>query len=144
MTRARTKNASGSASLPSSVAQVGETSGKCRESFEAREAELRAIRKRFSAAKREARREGARAVAARDALTRRAPASKLAPCGAKTRAGGHCQAKPYRAPGEAMVRNGRCRMHGGLSTGPRTAVGRERCGETGRRNLERRRQVPLR
>ncbi|HME23125.1 MAG TPA: HGGxSTG domain-containing protein [Acetobacteraceae bacterium] len=36
-------------------------------------------------------------------------------CGARTRAGGAC-----RAPAMA---NGRCRMHGGCSTGPRTAEG---------------------
>ena len=36
-------------------------------------------------------------------------------CLAKTRAGGACQ-------GPAMA-NGRCRMHGGKSTGPRTAEG---------------------
>ena len=40
-------------------------------------------------------------------------------CGAKTRKGGHCQ-------GPAMP-NGRCRMHGGKSTGPRTPEGLERC-----------------
>jgi hypothetical protein len=43
----------------------------------------------------------------------------LAPrCGAKTRAGCPCQAP-------AMA-NGRCRMHGGASTGPRTEAGRAR------------------
>ena len=41
---------------------------------------------------------------------RRAPS-----CGARTRAGGSCL-------GAAMA-NGRCRMHGGASTGPRTAEG---------------------
>ena len=40
-------------------------------------------------------------------------------CGAKTRAGSPCQAP-------AML-NGRCRLHGGKSTGPRTAEGLERC-----------------
>ena len=40
-------------------------------------------------------------------------------CGAKTRRGTRCE-----APGMA---NGRCRMHGGKSTGPRTAEGLERC-----------------
>ncbi len=39
-------------------------------------------------------------------------------CGARTRAGTPCQ-------GPAM-RNGRCRMHGGASTGPRTAEGLQR------------------
>jgi hypothetical protein len=40
-------------------------------------------------------------------------------CGAKTRKGSPCM-------GPAM-RNGRCRMHGGKSTGPRTPEGVERC-----------------
>jgi hypothetical protein len=39
-------------------------------------------------------------------------------CGAKTRRGTPCQ-----SPGMA---NGRCRLHGGLSTGPKTAEGIER------------------
>jgi hypothetical protein len=40
-------------------------------------------------------------------------------CGARTRAGECCR--------QPAMRNGRCRMHGGLSTGPRTAEGRARC-----------------
>src|SRR5262245_3882908 len=40
-------------------------------------------------------------------------------CGARTRAGDCCR--------QPAMRNGRCRMHGGLSTGPRTAEGRARC-----------------
>ena len=40
-------------------------------------------------------------------------------CGARTRRGAPCQAP-------AMA-NGRCRMHGGLSTGPKTPEGLERC-----------------
>ena len=39
-------------------------------------------------------------------------------CGAKTRRGTPCKA--------AATRNGRCRMHGGKSTGPRTPEGLER------------------
>src|SRR5262249_26539934 len=39
-------------------------------------------------------------------------------CGAKTRAGKRCQAP--------AMPNGRCRLHGGLSTGPKTAGGKER------------------
>ena len=39
-------------------------------------------------------------------------------CGAKTRKGTPC--------GSAAMKNGRCRMHGGASTGPRTAEGIER------------------
>ena len=44
--------------------------------------------------------------------------SKARSCGAKTRSG-----RPCRGPGMA---NGRCRMHGGPSTGPRTPEGKER------------------
>lgn len=44
--------------------------------------------------------------------------SKAARCGAKTRRGSHCQCP--------AMKNGRCRLHGGLSTGPRTAEGIER------------------
>ncbi|MFA4971621.1 MAG: HGGxSTG domain-containing protein [bacterium] len=44
--------------------------------------------------------------------------SKAPRCGAKTRRGTSCM-------GPAM-RNGRCRMHGGCSTGPRTPEGLER------------------
>ena len=44
--------------------------------------------------------------------------SKAPACGARTRRGAPCRAR-------AMA-NGRCRMHGGLSTGPRTAAGIER------------------
>lgn len=39
-------------------------------------------------------------------------------CGARTRQGGSC--------GQPAMRNGRCRFHGGLSTGPRTAEGMAR------------------
>ncbi|MGA2143887.1 MAG: HGGxSTG domain-containing protein [Bryobacteraceae bacterium] len=39
-------------------------------------------------------------------------------CGAKTRRGARCQCP--------SMANGRCRLHGGLSTGPKTAEGRER------------------
>lgn len=39
-------------------------------------------------------------------------------CGARTRAGHPC--------GRYAMKNGRCRMHGGLSTGPRTPKGLER------------------
>ena len=34
-------------------------------------------------------------------------------CGAKTRAGNHCRRPAYK-------HNGRCSLHGGLSTGPKT------------------------
>jgi hypothetical protein len=43
-------------------------------------------------------------------------------CCARTRAGGCCR--------QPAMANGRCRMHGGLSTGPRTLDGLERCRTT--------------
>lgn len=51
------------------------------------------------------------------------PLARAAPrCGARTRAGTACQAP-------AMANKVRCRLHGGLSTGPRTSEGRERIRE---------------
>lgn len=41
------------------------------------------------------------------------------PCGAKTRAGTPCKLK-------SVYSNGRCHLHGGLSTGPKTAAGKAR------------------
>jgi len=43
--------------------------------------------------------------------------SKVKRCGAKTRRGTSCQCP--------AMKNGRCRLHGGLSTGPKTAAGIE-------------------
>ena len=48
-------------------------------------------------------------------------------CGAKTRKGTSCQ-RP------ANKRNGRCRVHGGASTGPRTEEGRARISEANLRH----------
>src|SRR5579864_8541318 len=44
--------------------------------------------------------------------------TKAPRCGAKTRRGTKCQCP--------AMKNGRCRLHGGLSTGPKTAAGIER------------------
>ncbi|MEO0570041.1 MAG: HGGxSTG domain-containing protein [Pseudomonadota bacterium] len=43
-------------------------------------------------------------------------------CGAKTRRGTYCEMMPV--PGKK-----RCRLHGGLSTGPKTEEGRRRIAE---------------
>jgi hypothetical protein len=48
-------------------------------------------------------------------------------CGAKTRKGTECQ-RP------ANKKNGRCRVHGGASTGPRTEEGRARISEANLRH----------
>jgi hypothetical protein len=47
-------------------------------------------------------------------------------CGAKTRAGGTCMMR-------VEFGKARCRFHGGLSTGPKTKVGRVRIAEAQRR-----------
>ena len=64
-------------------------------------------------------------------------------CGAKTRAATPCRNMP--------MRNGRCRMHGGASTGPKTAAGiaRQRaavtihgmCGQEARQEMRHFRQL---
>jgi hypothetical protein len=52
-------------------------------------------------------------------ICERLEAANAAPrCGAKRRDGGSCR--------QPAMRNGRCRMHGGKSTGPRTPEGLER------------------
>lgn len=54
-------------------------------------------------------------------------------CGALTRAGTPCQARAVWGAEQDRPVNGRCRFHGGLSTGPRTAAGRDRIRESNRR-----------
>lgn len=53
---------------------------------------------------------------------------RLAPgCGARgKRSGLPCRRRPYLDPRTGRVRNGRCHLHGGKSTGPRTIEGRAR------------------
>lgn len=81
---------------------------------------------------------GLEATEARRARAIRAPSKADRPrCGARCRSRGGA---PCRAPvvvdrdaqGRVRVRS-RCRMHGGLSTGARTAEGRARLVEAGRR-----------
>jgi hypothetical protein len=58
---------------------------------------------------------------------------ELPRCGARCRDGHPCQARATRdAETGCFVRNGRCRIHGGLSTGPRTLEGKRRIGEAAR------------
>lgn len=47
------------------------------------------------------------------------------PCGAKTRAGTPCKLT-------SIYDNGRCKFHGGLSTGPRTAKGKRKAAKNWR------------
>src|SRR5262249_50906327 len=61
-------------------------------------------------------------------------------CGARCRDGHPCQARATRDEETGcFVRNGRCRMHGGLSTGPRTPEGKRGVGEAARRRAQVRR-----
>lgn len=62
----------------------------------------------------------------RRALGARTPRSERPRCGARTRAGGTCQARAVWDDelDRPRTRRGRCRMHGGLSTGPRTEAGK--------------------
>ncbi len=54
------------------------------------------------------------------------PKSARPKCGAMTRSGRLCQALPVWDARRDVARNGRCRLHGGLSTGPKTAEGLQR------------------
>jgi len=47
-------------------------------------------------------------------------------CGAKTRAGGRCRATPVWDKKRDKPKNGKCRIHGGLSTGPKTELGKQK------------------
>ena len=51
------------------------------------------------------------------------PKSERPRCGAKMRSGGNCKARAVWDKVGDEPRNGRCRNHGGLSTGPRTVDG---------------------
>jgi hypothetical protein len=63
----------------------------------------------------------------------REPDKRWKPCGAFARSTG----KPCQAPGNG--RGGRCKLHGGMSTGPRTEQGRQRLREAMRRRWFRKR-----
>jgi hypothetical protein len=53
-------------------------------------------------------------------------------CSARCRDGHPCRAKAVRNI-NGFVINGRCRLHGGLSTGPKTAAGRRRIAQAARK-----------
>lgn len=50
-------------------------------------------------------------------------------CGARTRAGTPCKRRD-------LYRSGRCNLHGGMSTGPRTAAGKAICSRNGKSSSE--------
>jgi len=66
------------------------------------------------------------------------PRSERGTCGAKTRKGTPCKAPPVWNKTTDKAMNGRCKMHGGLSTGPKTEAGRQRISEGVRASNRRR------
>jgi hypothetical protein len=60
-------------------------------------------------------------------------------CGAKTGRGTPCQAPAAWDKYRCGIANGRCRMHGGLSTGPRTEEGLWRVSEAQKKRWAKRR-----
>ena len=63
---------------------------------------------------------------------KRTPKKERPRCGARWRDGHLCHARAVWDFANDRPRNGRCRMHGGLSTGPRTAEGKRRGREAAR------------
>jgi hypothetical protein len=55
---------------------------------------------------------------------------------ARSRGGQPCQAPPVLDAETRLPRNGRCKLHGGKSTGPRTPAGRRRIEEAQRKRWE--------
>jgi hypothetical protein len=61
------------------------------------------------------------------------PRKERGTCNAKTRKDTLCQAPPVWDKDNDKARNGRCKLHGGLSTGAQTEKGREAIRESNRR-----------
>ncbi len=64
------------------------------------------------------------------------PRKKRGTCDAKTRKNTLCQAPPVWDKNKDEAKNGRCKLHGGLSTGARTEKGREAIRESNRRRAK--------
>ena len=85
---------------------------------------------------------GIQALAERETERRRGhvtPKCLRPRCGARTRTGQACQARAVWDRERDRPRNGRCRLHGGLSTGPKTPEGKARSFSSLRRLVEARR-----
>ena len=65
---------------------------------------------------------------------------ELPVCGARCRDGHPCRARAAWDDDHMAPRNGRCRLHGGLSTGPRTPEGKRRVGEAARQRAQQKRK----
>jgi hypothetical protein len=66
---------------------------------------------------------------------------ELPECGAKTRSGRPCRMKAAWDEHRITFKNGRCLVHGGASSGPRTEAGRLRCSAAAKAMWARRRKV---
>lgn len=64
------------------------------------------------------------------------PRNNRGKCNAKTRKGSPCKAPPVWDGMRDGARNGRCKLHGGLSTGARTEKGREAIRESNRKRTK--------
>ena len=101
---------------------------------EERERELRGAQANDARKQAEYRRHGVNATFTTIVHVKR-PAVKDRPrCGARCRDGHPCQA-PVVWPKGAWRPKKRCRRHGGMSTGPKTAEGKKRSGEAARQRL---------
>jgi hypothetical protein len=98
-------------------------------------AERTGVQRLLRAAIRSAWEAGIAAQAEWDQALRSKPKRERVRCGARCRDGHPCQATPVWFRGAPAARNGRCRMHGGLSTGPRTPEGKDRVREAARRTM---------
>ena len=65
------------------------------------------------------------------------PRRKRPLCAARCRDGHACRARAVWDDDRDRPRNGRCRVHGGLSTGPKTAEGKARIAAANRRRAAR-------
>lgn len=75
---------------------------------------------------------------------RRIPRRLRPQCMARRRDGRRCQAKVVWDTAHDRARNTKCRVHGGLSTGPTTPEGRRRIGMANRQRAQARRQAAAR
>lgn len=64
------------------------------------------------------------------------PRKKRGTCNAKTRRNTLCQAPPVWNKNTDKPVNGRCKLHGGKSTGPKTEAGREAIRQSNRRRAK--------
>ncbi len=71
----------------------------------------------------------------------RLPRSRRGTCMAKTRKGTPCKAPPVWNKTQDKARNGRCKLHGGFSTGPKTDAGKEAIRASNRRRAMKNKNV---